>query len=384
MSMGISMNVQGGSVGLIDAHTSRRIASLRFFMAMLVVFIHNNFTAENVVEAFERNGVLIAFNQSVAGKWIQLFISEGIARCAVPLFFLFAAYLQFRKNDSYGVLVKKKVRTLVLPFFIWPTLNIALFVGGKIAAFRLVPGLLGRPGVIPQLEWTAADWLHAFIGYGDMTQGRTFGGYVGQMWFVRDLFLLILVSPLIWQCVRRIPVCTLLLVSFFYFCDVRLFFVAAQALFYYTLGCFWAEYNVPLFEIADRVKWRALAPLFFALWLATWRVFGEHSPCYWFMVAASCLVMLKVSAFVEGNEKAFLVAERLAPLSFWLFAIHMPFLLNSVQSLWLYFIPMTTGARCLAEYFGVTIIVISIGAGSGFLLRKLCPPLFSVLNRGRK
>ena len=369
---------------LIGRETSRRITSLRFLLAVFVVFIHNNFTAESIAQAFEQNGTLIAFNQGAAGKWIQLFISGGIARCAVPLFFLFAAYLQFKKGDFYGTLLRKKAKSLVLPFVLWPVLNIALFVGMKLAVARLVPGLLARLDVIPQFSWTAADWLHAFFGYEDMENGRTFGGYLVQMWFVRDLFILIVLSPLLCRAARSFPVCTLVAVSFFYFSDVRPLMVAAQALFYYVLGFFWAEYDVPLFGIAERVKWRALIPLYLALWLATWLAFGEYSPCYWFMVLAACLIMLKCSALIERNERTFAAAEYLAPMSFWLFAIHNPLLNGFLVKLWLHFFPMTTPARCLAEYFCVNILTVALGTASGLLLRKICPPLFSVLNGGRK
>lgn len=368
----------------VPAETSRRITSLRFLLAVFVVFIHNNFTAESVARMFEQDGIMIAFCQGAAGKWIQLFISNGIARCAVPLFFLFAAYLQCKKDDSYGTLLRKKSRSLVLPFFLWPVLNIVFFVGMKLAVAHLVPGLLARPDVIPQFSWTAADWLHAFFGYGDMESGRTFGGYLGQMWFVRDLFILIVLSPLIRRAVHSFPVCTLVAVSFFYFSDVRPLIVAEQALFYYTLGFFWAECDVPLFEIAERVKWRALIPLYLALWLATWLAFGEYSPCYWFMVLATCLVLLKCSALIERNEKAFAAASFLAPVSFWLFAVHEPFLMGGVQSVWLKLLPMTTPARCLAEYFCVNILTVALGTASGLLLRKICAPLFSALNGGRK
>lgn len=368
----------------IPAETSRRITSLRFLLAVMVVFIHNNFTTENLAELYEAEGIVIAFNQGAFGMWVQRFISGGIALCAVPLFFLFAAYLQFRKNDSYGTLLRKRAKSLALPFFLWPVLNVALFVGVKLLVARTVPGFLERPGAIPQFEWTAADWLHAFFGYEDMTKGRTFGGYLGQMWFVRDLFILILLSPLISLSARKFPVCSLLFVSFFYFCDVRPLVVASQALFYYTLGLFWAEYDVPLLDCVRRIRWKAILPLYIALWLARWLVFGEYSPCYWFMVLASCLVMLKASALIEKSARAFSAAEKLSAVSFWLFAIHMPFLLNGVQLVWRKLLPMTTPARCIAEYFCVSILVVALGTAGGLLLRKICPPLFSVLNGGRK
>ncbi|MCM1322065.1 MAG: hypothetical protein NC041_07930 [Bacteroides sp.] len=46
---------------------------------------------------------------------------------------------------------------------------------------------------------------------------------------------------------------------------------------------------------------------------------------------------------------------------------------------------MTTCARCIAEYFDVSLVVIALGtAAIGQALRKICPSLFSVLNGGRK
>ena len=98
---------------LVEREISRRITSLRFLLAVFVVFIHNNFTAKRVAEIFQDTGVQTAFCQNAFGKWIQMFISQGIARCAVPLFFLFAAYLAARKEDSYPVMLRKKAKTFL-------------------------------------------------------------------------------------------------------------------------------------------------------------------------------------------------------------------------------------------------------------------------------
>ena len=38
----------------------------------------------------------------------------------------------------------------------------------------------------------------------------------------------------------------------------------------------------------------------------------------------------------------------------------------------------------MAEYFGVSVLVVVIGTGFGILLKKICPPLFAVLNGGRR
>ncbi len=108
----------------VSGENSMRITSLRFLLIALVVFIHNDFRASELAEiAAEGLGVPI-FNQSAAGLWIQRFISEGIASCAVPLFFLFSSYLFFIKNDSYKTVLKKKLKGLAVPYFLWIILNI--------------------------------------------------------------------------------------------------------------------------------------------------------------------------------------------------------------------------------------------------------------------
>jgi len=91
----------------IPAQTSMRITALRFLLIVLVVFIHNNFKAEEILKgALEYGYTPFDYKNGLFGRWIQIFISDGIARCAVLLFFMFASYLQFMKGDSYGVLLK--------------------------------------------------------------------------------------------------------------------------------------------------------------------------------------------------------------------------------------------------------------------------------------
>lgn len=54
-----------------------------------------------------------------------------------------------------------------------------------------------------------------------------------------------------------------------------------------------------------------MIPLYLAIWLVTELHFGEYSSAYWLMVFASCIVMLKFSARIEGCGRAFSVAEYL-------------------------------------------------------------------------
>ncbi len=103
--------------------------ALRFPLILGVVFIHNSAIRPLAANA-EHVGVY-AF--SIATLAFNL-ISDGIARAAVPLFFLMSSYLLCEKRISldheYFRELKKRLRTLLVPFLIW---NIATFLGFAIA-----------------------------------------------------------------------------------------------------------------------------------------------------------------------------------------------------------------------------------------------------------
>lgn len=72
---------------MISEETSKRITSLRFLLAILVVFIHNNFTPEKILESASVSGAATLFCPNSFTEWIQYFISYGLGSCTFPLFF---------------------------------------------------------------------------------------------------------------------------------------------------------------------------------------------------------------------------------------------------------------------------------------------------------
>ena len=88
--------------------TSKVIDSLRFPMAVLVVLIHSYMTGVGLV-----------------GKLLY----DVITRVAVPTFFLISGFLFYKrleqwKWDVWKIKVKKRVWTLVVPYFVWISLRV--------------------------------------------------------------------------------------------------------------------------------------------------------------------------------------------------------------------------------------------------------------------
>ena len=221
---------------IIPEETSKRITALRFLLAILVVFIHNNYTLKNIAAAVEKGAPGILFSPNTLSKWIQLLISQGIARCAVPLFFMFAAYLQARKADSYKVLLKKKFKALFLPYFLWIGLYCFYYSVAKIIILKIAPSLIANPDST-MFSWTITDWLHKIFGYGK--DGGGLPEFAAQFWFVRDLFILVIISPIIKCFMKKFKIGFYILVFIIYIVNKEYYFIHNEALFFYVTGLYW-------------------------------------------------------------------------------------------------------------------------------------------------
>lgn len=367
-------------VEIIPKETSMRITSLRFLLAIFVVFIPNNFTVEYIAQIVERGAEDIYFKPNIVSEWIQLVITQGIAQCAVPLFFLFAAYLQARKADCYKTLLKKKLKTLVIPYVLWISLNGIYFAFGKLILIKIFPSLF-QNHEIDMFIWTKWDWFHKIIGYGT---GDGIPEFAGQFWFVRDLFILVIVSPIIQFLLKKFKLGFFILVFIIYFLKIKVYFVRTTALFFYVSGLYWGYYNFNLFKIIDKIKFFEVIIVWIFSFLWEFIGFDEGNAIGSFTELSSCVLLLKLSANIIKNEKIYNIANYLSGFSFFLYAIHMPLLNEYLKKLWIHFFPMKNGFFCLFEYFGVTILTVVIGTGIGIVLKKICPKLFVLLNGGRK
>ena len=366
---------------IIPEETSKRIKALRFLLAILVVFIHNNYTLKNIAEAVEKGAPDILFSPNTLSKWIQLLISQGIARSAVPLFFLFAAYLQARKADSYKVLLKKKFKALFIPYFLWIGLYGFYYSVAKIIILKFAPSFIANPDST-MFSWTITDWLHKIFGYGK--DGGGLPEFAPQFWFVRDLFILVIISPIIKCFMEKSKIGFYILVFIIYIVNKELYFIHNEALFFYVTGLYWGYYNLDLLKKIDEIKFSEAIILFFLCFLGEYCMFGEGGIMMHFMHISACIVLLKISLNIISNSKLYYIAAYFSRFSFFLYAIHMPLLNEYLKKGWIHFLPMKNGFFCLFEYFGVTILTIVIGTTIGILLKKICLPLFAILNVGRK
>ncbi|MDR1527495.1 MAG: acyltransferase family protein [Dysgonamonadaceae bacterium] len=110
----------------IEQRQSEVIEAMRFPLIMLVIFIHVRPTSWLPVE--------IKFSDAGIYRILSEMISHNLGAIAVPCFFLFSGFFFFYKMKEnwnfnfYLTQLKKRFRTLLIPYLIWNLLMVLAIV----------------------------------------------------------------------------------------------------------------------------------------------------------------------------------------------------------------------------------------------------------------
>lgn len=190
-----------------DELQSKCIDFLRFPLIVGVVLIHA-YTDALIINGVDYGaGAQFSVYNFVSGLFSQIF-----GRLSVPLFFFIAGYLFFyRTNWSIGVYrekLRRRIRTLLIPYLFWNFLIIMLYF----IAQTLPPTAELFSGANKLIrDYTFSDFIAAFW------QGNSGYPISFQFWFIRDLMVIVLLSPLVRLFVKYLKVYGVILLGFVWF-----------------------------------------------------------------------------------------------------------------------------------------------------------------------
>lgn len=224
---------------------SEVVRALRFPLILLVVFAHVPLGASFDVE------LPLAFPASAHGWYLYVsrIGSYVFAYLTVPMFFLFSGYYMYAKPKAWWTKavyvgeVKKRWKTLILPYLIWCTL--------PLIADQAMLLVKGEP-----LPWTSWSSGTSRLLYAYVTGPENF-----PLWYVRDLILLAFLAPVIaWISQRGLWLLALLYIVYlggWWPVEVP----TIRGIVYFTLGAVLGSRQVDLISLAERARlW--LIPLF--------------------------------------------------------------------------------------------------------------------------
>jgi surface polysaccharide O-acyltransferase-like enzyme len=151
-----------------------------------VVFIHNTVIDRGINFADGTRTFTVPLYVSKIKEFIGTFTCT-----AVPLYFLTASVFLYSREISYKDNIKKKCRTIVLPYFLWTALEIVF-----LAAAQNISSAKPYFANLIIKDFSVWDWLGAFTGKSGMfaVSGHPLNY---PLWFLRDLFILNIFSPVI-------------------------------------------------------------------------------------------------------------------------------------------------------------------------------------------
>ena len=373
---------------------SESINLLRFPLAILVVFVHS-FGADIDIAQLHASGL----SGAAIHDYVRIFCSRVIATSAVPIFFIISGYLLFLKVEHYSLntyedKLRKRYHSLLKPYIVWNILSVLwtlMFIVGGIL-------LRGKPwsGITDffmdnglHLLWDSSVWGERTTWLGIPTHSS--GPNLLPFWYMRDLMVMVLLSPLIYWFVKKLRLLYLGILLAIYAFDIRVTWMSGgftSAALFFSTGAYFAIMK----QDFTKELWKGryvLCPL--AVVLMCWQTYtgsalGDEMSIMirpWLVVVQSFALIIVASALCR-HRILYEKCKRLAPASFFVYASH-PFILGFVRTFVNKIAPMgDTWYMQTLCYIVSPLLCVAICVGIYLTMRRHLPGVTSVLMGERK
>ena len=302
-------------------------------------------------------------------NYIMNFVGGGICGLANYMFFLISGYLYYLNVKSHHdtfVKIKKRCRTLLVPYILWNLIFILWYF-----CLSLIPSLQERfvnGSIISQLEDSSVLEMFYIV----FLKPAAF-----QLWFLRDLMLFVLLSPLIWWLIKKTG-WALVVVLF----GIGMFIPQIGFAAMFVLGGYMSLTNTDLDGLTDQLS--RLMPLFVTVFLASAVVYPMHLD--YVKPFAPLTYLCGIVVFWYMYDKLHIAKikwfEPYLGYSFFIYCFHMPFF-NIIKKLMLIMVGESK-ATILGLYFINPIIAIVIIILIAKAIQRICPKAYMVLTGYRK
>ena len=371
-----------------DSILSQVITALRFPLIVLVLFVHSNF--KGVSFAWD-NALKASFSLSIGNINLSLgtfidFISGSLAPLANPFFFFISGLLFFHcrqfTRKVYINKIRHRLQSLLIPYILWNLLFLLIIAIGS----SLRPGwtaIIDKP----LSNFTIKDYLLIFWDTSLIGQKGDLATPIDiPSWFVRNLMVLSLASPLIYSTIhflsrwhKRLALYMLLIFLYAIHYLPDQWEGWGQSLLFFSLG---ATFTILKWDVTKLFK--------------PYGIYGIIGAClfYWaqlanLMYAALIVTIISLTTYIIERRQQQGLTSKLIPniltdSSFFIYAAHtLPqgIILWSLKLEWL---PITGATSVLIVYFLSPVILTTVCLLSFILLRRISPISLYFLTGGRQ
>lgn len=211
------------------------ISQLRLPMIILVTFAHSYGRVED--------GFSLIMSEWNTYEFLKLLVSQTLVKVAMPVFFIISGYLFFANVNQwnanpYKQKMLRRFKTLLVPYLIW---NLLMAVKLKAFSWSMFWVYWKPAGV--QIDWFGEEQL--------MTAPANM-----PLWFLRDLIVVSLLTPIIYIIVRKLGCWLMALLTLLYLSGICTFIpgLSAYAVYFFTFGAFLSIRKMDLIASLKQVE----------------------------------------------------------------------------------------------------------------------------------
>lgn len=353
---------------------SKTISWLRFPLAFAIVLNHTVDTDELMTAISQIDYSRLCGTDIY--NYFRLILSDIICRVATPCFCIFSGFLFFYKTkewnrNTYFQKIRRKTRTLVIPYTLWniiPIVIMAFFTFIMFdGSFSIYMNQLWEKGIL-KIFWNYHEGLYP---------------YNLPLWFLRDLIVVAFLSPLVYYFVKYTKLYSLFILGVFYFTNFWFPVVSIRALFFFTLGAYFSIHgkNMVVELRKGKQAWIILTVIVLIL---SMYFKGTDTFRYVFVLfnVAGCITAIIVASYLIESGRVS-VHPFLSKTSFFIFATHHVYLLWNCQKL-LHLMFTSDNALILTmKYILAPVICVAICLGLYYTAKKTVPNLLNILTGSR-
>ena len=304
------------------------ISQLRLPLMLLVMLAHSYSAV--------RTGYTLWGDGWETYEVLKLAVSQTLAKVAMPTFFVMSGYLFFADvttwdMQTYGRKIKRRAKTLLLPYLLWNALMALKVKTFSLNLFWVYWHEAGR-----QTDWLGNEQL--LTAPADM-----------PLWFLRDLMVVSLLTPIIYIGVRKCRVWFVVLLTLFYLSGCSAFIpgLSAYAVHFFTLGAFLSIWKKDLVETCMRYErlscW--LSGLLAVSMILSFRtsVFSSVMLCYRLtgIIAAFCLAN---RVLLLTNKR---LPETVCHATYFIYLAHYVFFLSFIDTTYFHLCGTSMPSLCI-------------------------------------
>lgn len=347
---------------------SKSITLLKGLSILLVIFIHADF----------RKYLPSSINTESFDLWMQI-TTRILVQNAVPIFFFLSGFLFFLKKDTFKNKLKSRFRTLFIPYIFWTLWG--FFIPFFLQVILGLEHYFTGTKLKYIADFTVIDYIRMFW---DIRDGAPI---LSTLWFLRDLIVMVLLTPLISYLIKLFKQWLILFIGIIYlFYPFYSSGISSTGLFFFISGAYFSI--VPSYNIFQRINNSLPFLKLVIIWLLSFIIvilcyiynIQYNLAMNYFIIPNSIMLYTILYRAIKIYNLKWLY--KIAVASFFIYVFHEPFMGYMIGGFFkvieidsnfiLYFLPF---------FFVLFTILFSYIAYS--ILNKICPQFLRIITGSR-